>query len=91
MGFVSWIILGLIAGYIGHRLVGERGQGFLVNTATGVLGALIGGEVMELLGGHTVTGLNIRSMAVAVAGSVVLLVIVNAVRRRRDGNRPWSA
>ena len=44
MGLISWIILGLIAGYIAHRLMGNRGQGFLMNTALGVLGAVVGGE-----------------------------------------------
>ena len=81
MGIISWIILGLIAGYLGHRLVGDRGKGFLVNTVTGVVGALIGGEIMNVLGRHPVDGFNIYSLAVAVAGSVILLVIVHSLRR----------
>ena len=80
MGILSWIVLGLIAGWFGHKLVGERGGGFLVNTATGVVGALIGGEIMTVLGEDSVTGFNIYSLAVAVAGSVILLVIVNKLR-----------
>ena len=62
MGLLSWIILGLIAGYIAHRLVDGRGRGFLMNTVLGVVGAVIGGEVMTLLGRHEVTGLNIYSL-----------------------------
>lgn len=91
MGLISWVILGLIAGYLAHRLVGERGQGFLMNTVTGVVGALIGGEIMELLGHRGIHGLNLRGMAVAVAGSIVLLVVVNALKRMRNGDRTWSA
>ncbi len=36
MGLISWIILGLIAGYLAHRLMGNRGQGFVMNTVLGV-------------------------------------------------------
>jgi uncharacterized membrane protein YeaQ/YmgE (transglycosylase-associated protein family) len=81
MGLISWIILGLIAGYIAYRLTGQRGQGFLMNTALGVLGAVVGGEVMTLLGRHEVTGINIYSMAVAVGGAIIVLAVVQAVRR----------
>lgn len=81
MGLISWIVLGLIAGYIAHRLMGNRGQGFLMNTALGVVGAVVGGEIMTLLGGREVTGLNIYSMAVAVAGAIVVLAVVQIARR----------
>lgn len=80
MGLVSWIILGLIAGYIAHRLTWGRGQGFLMNTVLGVVGAVVGGEIMTLLGRHQVTGLNIYSMAVAVAGAIIVLAVVRIAR-----------
>ena len=81
MGLISWIILGLIAGYIAHRIMGRRGQGCFMNTVLGVLGAVVGGEIMTLLGQHEVTGLNIYSMAVAVDGAIVVLVVVQLARR----------
>ena len=81
MGLISWIILGLIAGYLAHRLMGNRGQGFLMNTVLGVLGAVVGGEIMTLLGRNDVSGLDIYSMAVAVGGAVIVLAIVQALRR----------
>jgi len=81
MGLLSWIVLGLIAGYIAHRMVGGRGQGFLMNTVLGVDGAVVGGEVMTLLGREEVTGLNIYSMAVAVAGAIIVLALVQLARR----------
>jgi uncharacterized membrane protein YeaQ/YmgE (transglycosylase-associated protein family) len=81
MGLISWIILGLIAGYIAHKLVGTRSQGFFLNTILGVVGAVIGGEVMTFLGGREVTGLNLHSMAVAIAGAVVVLAVVQMARR----------
>jgi uncharacterized membrane protein YeaQ/YmgE (transglycosylase-associated protein family) len=81
MGLISWIILGLIAGYLAHRLIGQRGQGFLMNTVLGVIGAVVGGEVMSQLGRHAVTGLNIYSMAVAVLGAIIVLAVVQLARR----------
>jgi uncharacterized membrane protein YeaQ/YmgE (transglycosylase-associated protein family) len=81
VGLFSWIVLGLISGYIAHRLMGRRGQGFLMNTALGVLGAVVGGEVMTVLGRHHVTGFNIYSMAVAVGGAILVLAFVQLARR----------
>ena len=83
MGIVSWIILGLIAGFIGSKIVGRQGQGFWLDIALGIVGALVGGFLFDLFGASGVTGLNIYSMIVAVVGSVVVLVIYNAVTGRR--------
>jgi uncharacterized membrane protein YeaQ/YmgE (transglycosylase-associated protein family) len=80
MGLISWIILGLIAGYLAHRLTGRRGQGFLLNTVLGVVGAVVGGEIMTLLGNHQVDGLNIYSMAVAIGGAIIVLVLLRMAR-----------
>lgn len=85
MGVISWIILGLIAGFIGSKIVHKRGQGFWLNLALGIAGALVGGFLFELSGHTGVTGLNIYSMFVAVVGSVVVLLIYNgATGRGRD-------
>ncbi len=84
MGIFSWIILGLIAGFIGSKIVQGQGQGFWLNIALGIAGALVGGFVFDLLGGSGVTGLNIYSMIVAVVGSVVVLLIHNALAARRS-------
>ena len=48
MGIVSWIILGLIAGFIGSQIVGRHGQGFLLDIALGVIGAVVGGFLFTL-------------------------------------------
>ena len=78
MGIVSWIILGLIAGFIGSKIVNRQGQGFWLDIALGIVGALVGGFLFDLFGASGVTGLNIYSMLVAVVGSVVVLLIYNA-------------
>ena len=83
MGIVSWIILGLIAGFIGSQIVNRQGQGFWLDIALGIIGALVGGFLFDLFGASGVTGLNIYSMIVAVVGAVVVLLIYNAVVGRR--------
>jgi uncharacterized membrane protein YeaQ/YmgE (transglycosylase-associated protein family) len=83
MGIISWIILGLIAGFIGSKIVDKQGQGFWLNIALGIIGALVGGFLFDLIGSSGVTGLNIWSMIVAIIGSVVVLLIYNAVTGRR--------
>ena len=83
MGIFSWIILGLIAGFIGSKLVEQQGQGFWLNIALGIVGALVGGFLFDLFGASGVTGLNIYSMIVAVLGSVVVLLVYNTLTGRR--------
>ena len=79
MSIISWIILGLIAGFVGGKIVNREGQGFWLNIAFGIVGALVGGFLFDLFGASGVTGLNIYSMIVVIVGSVVVLLIYNAV------------
>jgi len=83
MSIIGWIILGLIAGYIGSKIVNKEGQGFWLNIALGIVGALVGGFLFELFGGSGVTGVNIYSMIVAIIGSVVVLWLHNAISSRQ--------
>jgi uncharacterized membrane protein YeaQ/YmgE (transglycosylase-associated protein family) len=83
MGIISWIILGLIAGFIGSKIVESEGQGLWLNIALGIVGALVGGFLFDLFGASGVTGLNIYSMVVAVVGSIVVLLVYNALTGRR--------
>ncbi len=84
MGFIAWIIFGALAGWVASMIMGtnER-QGCFLNIVVGVVGAFIGGFVMELLtGGPFQAGFNIGSFIVAVFGAVILLAIVGFIRRR---------
>lgn len=82
MGIIAWIIFGGLAGWIASMIAGtNEEQGLLGNIIVGILGALVGGFLFDLLGGSGITGFNIWSMLVAIAGSVVLLLIFKAVRR----------
>lgn len=83
MGFLSWIIIGGIAGWIASKLMDtDHSMGVGANIITGIIGGFIGGLIMNLLGGSGVTGFNIWSLIVAVIGSVILLWIVKKVKSR---------
>jgi uncharacterized membrane protein YeaQ/YmgE (transglycosylase-associated protein family) len=84
MGIISWIILGLIAGFIGSKIVDSQGQGLWLNIALGIVGALVGGFLFNLFGASGVSGLNLYSMIVAIVGAIVVLLIYNAVMGRRS-------
>ena len=81
MSIIAWIVVGLIAGFIGSKLVNKTGEGFFLDIALGIVGAVIGGWLFSLFGTQGVTGLNIYSLIVAVIGAVVFLVIYHAIRR----------
>jgi uncharacterized membrane protein YeaQ/YmgE (transglycosylase-associated protein family) len=78
MGFISWIVFGLIAGFIGSKLVNKEGQGFLMNVVLGILGAVVGGYIGTLLGLGGVSGFNFGSLLLAIGGAVVVQVIYRA-------------
>jgi uncharacterized membrane protein YeaQ/YmgE (transglycosylase-associated protein family) len=83
MSFLAWIILGLIAGFIGSKLVNSRGEGVVLDILLGIVGAFVGGWLFTSFGRAGVTGLNLYSMVVAVIGAVVVLVLYHALSRRR--------
>lgn len=82
MGVISWIILGLIAGWIASKLVNKTGSGMMIDIALGVVGAIVGGIIAGFFGVAGVTGVNIWSIVVAVIGAVVVLWIYHAVVAR---------
>ncbi len=82
MGILAWIILGLIAGFIGSKIVNKTGEGLIMDIVLGVVGAVVGGFIFNLFGGAGVTGLNIYSLIVAVIGAIVVLLLYRAVVRR---------
>ncbi|BAB52139.1 GlsB/YeaQ/YmgE family stress response membrane protein [Mesorhizobium japonicum] len=73
MSIISWIILGVIAGFLGSKIVNKTGQGILLDIVLGVVGAIVGGLIFSAFGASGVTGLNIYSLVVAVIGAVIVL------------------
>ncbi len=80
MAILGWIILGGLAGWLAGMFVDSpHRQGCIVNIIVGIVGAAIGGILMNLIGGHGVTGLNLYSLIVSFIGAVVFLLILNAL------------
>ena len=82
MGILAWLVLGLIAGFIGSKIVNKSGEGLILDIVLGIVGAIVGGYIFTFFGRSGVTGLNLYSMLVAVVGAIVVLLIYHAVVRR---------
>jgi uncharacterized membrane protein YeaQ/YmgE (transglycosylase-associated protein family) len=80
MSFLAWIVLGLIAGFVGSKLVNKTGEGLFLDIVLGVVGAVVGGYVFTVFGAHGVTGVNLYSILVAVVGAVLVLVVYHAIK-----------
>jgi uncharacterized membrane protein YeaQ/YmgE (transglycosylase-associated protein family) len=81
MGILAWIVLGLIAGFIGSKIVNKSGEGFFLDIILGVVGAVVGGWLFSFFGAGGVSGLNIYSLCVAVIGAIVVLVAYHAIKK----------
>jgi len=81
MSFLAWIVLGLLAGFIGSKIVNKKGEGVILDILLGVVGAVLRGWLFNTFGASGVTGVNLYSLLVAVIGSVVFLVVYHAVTR----------
>ncbi len=76
IGIISWIVVGLIAGILGKLIMpGRDPGGFLLTIVIGMIGALVGGFIVQLLGGTGLTGFSIWSILVATLGAIILLAI----------------
>jgi uncharacterized membrane protein YeaQ/YmgE (transglycosylase-associated protein family) len=84
VGILAWILVGLVAGLLAKiAMPGPDPGGVILTIVIGVVGALIGGYVVNtLLGGPDVTGFNLSSILVATLGSVILLALYRFVTRR---------
>ncbi|NLD24383.1 MAG: GlsB/YeaQ/YmgE family stress response membrane protein [Bacteroidales bacterium] len=80
MGWLWWIIIGAVAGWLAGTLMRGGGFGFIVNVLVGIAGAVIGGWVFGLLG--IAAGGIMGSLVTALVGAVLLLWIISLFRRR---------
>jgi uncharacterized membrane protein YeaQ/YmgE (transglycosylase-associated protein family) len=84
MSFIAWLVFGLIAGAIAKLLMpGDQKGGCLMTSLLGIIGAVVGGWIGTLMGFGTVTQFDVRSMAIAVVGSLIILLIFRVVFGRR--------
>jgi uncharacterized membrane protein YeaQ/YmgE (transglycosylase-associated protein family) len=81
MNILAWLVLGLLAGFIGSKIVNKSGEGLLLDIVLGIVGAVVGGWLFNQFGHMAVTGLNLYSLLVAVVGAVIVLVVWHAIRR----------
>ena len=83
MGWLIWIVLGLVAGIIAKMIMpGRDPGGFIVTIILGIVGALVGGFISTKLGFGDVTGFNLPSILIAVLGAMLLLFIYRMVKSR---------
>lgn len=83
MGIIAWIVLGALAGWIASKIAGtDEQQGWVANIVVGMVGAMLGGFIFDLLGGSGVTGFNLWSLLVAVLGALVFIAILRAFSGR---------
>jgi uncharacterized membrane protein YeaQ/YmgE (transglycosylase-associated protein family) len=83
MGIIAWIVVGLIAGALAKLIMpGDDPGGIIVTILLGIVGAFVGGFVVNLLGGAGVSGFNIWSIVVATLGAIILLAIYRLVAGR---------
>ncbi len=81
MSFLTWIVLGLVAGFIGSKIVNKAGEGIFLDIILGIAGAVVGGWVFSIFGANGVSGLNLYSLFVAVIGAIVFLFAYHGIRR----------
>ena len=83
MGILAWIVVGLIAGVLAKLIIpGDDPGGIIVTIIIGIVGALVGGFVVQLLGGTGLTGFSIWSILVATLGAIILLAVYRLVAPR---------
>ena len=83
MGILSWILFGLLAGALAKMLMpGNDPGGCLVTIVLGILGSVVEGFIGTALGFGTVQGFDPRSLAIAILGTIVLLVVYREFRGR---------
>ncbi|MDD4819885.1 MAG: GlsB/YeaQ/YmgE family stress response membrane protein [Flavobacteriales bacterium] len=80
MGFIWFIVIGALAGFLAGKIMRGGGFGFIMNLIIGIIGGLLGGWLFGILGISTANGL-IGSLITALVGAVVLLWIISFSRK----------
>ena len=84
MGILTWVVFGLITGFMASKIVNQRGEGCFLNIALGLVGALVGGFLYRLITHEDVIfRFGIKPMLVAIVGAIIVLVVYHWVSGRR--------
>src|SRR5438105_2076786 len=83
LSFVAWIVIGLVIGFIGSKILNKTGRSLGRDCLIGIVGAFISGFLANLLGKPGGPGLDIYSLVVAAVGAVVFMIVYHALFRRR--------
>jgi uncharacterized membrane protein YeaQ/YmgE (transglycosylase-associated protein family) len=83
MSVIAWIVFGLIAGFIASKIVNKSGECAVLDIVLGVVGAVVGGFLFNLVGAPGVTGFNIWSLLVSILGAILVLGVYHAIAGRR--------
>lgn len=82
MNVIGWMIFGLVAGTIANAIDPQPSSGGVIGAIVlGIVGAMVGGFLANLILGLDITGFNLTSFIIAIAGSLLLLFVGRALRR----------
>jgi uncharacterized membrane protein YeaQ/YmgE (transglycosylase-associated protein family) len=83
MGFIAWIVVGAIAGFLANQIMGSR-EGLVMMVILGIVGGLVGGFLAtSVFKMGSVDGINIESIFIATIGAILVVVVVNALQGGR--------
>jgi uncharacterized membrane protein YeaQ/YmgE (transglycosylase-associated protein family) len=87
VGLLSWIVVGLVAGLLARWIVKDDRSGCIYTVVVGIIGALLGGALMNAAGKKGVGQFELRTVLVAAVGAVLLLLILQALGGRSTRRR----
>jgi uncharacterized membrane protein YeaQ/YmgE (transglycosylase-associated protein family) len=83
MGILTWLALGLVAGFLASLFVNKKGEGMFMDIILGIVGAVVGGFIAQFAGFAGITGFDLYSILIAIGGAIVVLIVYHALVRRR--------
>ncbi len=84
MSIISWLLVGLVAGWIANMIMSKGAGGLLADILVGIVGALVGGFLAGILfGGDYISGFNLQTLLVAIIGAIVVIAIYRLVTGQR--------
>ena len=86
---IAWAATGLIAGLLARWIVNDQRSGCLYTIAIGLLGALVGGALMQAIDRRPLEEFSIRTVLVAALGAILLLLVLQAIAGRGPRSRRW--